>query len=209
MPGTRRSVTDAAPWWDNVALIVREHLSDNASRLDGDAVGLLPGLVVGDTSGISDQLDADAKTTGITHLLAVSGSHFAILCGMVVVVLRRFGPRTAAIGGTRHPARAGDPGRPAAVGAARRADGRHRHARPATGRTRSVCPGAGDRGDHARADRSGTRGQRRVRAVGAGHRRPDPASRRPGRRRCSAAGFRRDGRTSWQSRSPRRWSRCR
>ena len=57
-------------------------------------------MVVGDTSGISDQLDADAKTTGITHLLAVSGSHFAILCGMVVVVLRRFGPRTAAIGGT-------------------------------------------------------------------------------------------------------------
>ena len=28
-----------------------------------------------------------------THLLAVSGSHFAILCGIVVVVLRRFGPR--------------------------------------------------------------------------------------------------------------------
>jgi competence protein ComEC len=45
-------------------------------------------------------LDADAKTTGITHLLAVSGSHFAILCGMVVVVLRRCGPRTAATGGT-------------------------------------------------------------------------------------------------------------
>ncbi len=36
----------------------------------------------------------------MTHLLAVSGSHFAILCGMVVVVLRRFGPRTAAVGGT-------------------------------------------------------------------------------------------------------------
>jgi competence protein ComEC len=93
-------VTAGAPWWDTVALIIREHLSDNASRLDGDAVGLLPGLVVGDTSGIDDQLDADAKTTGITHLLAVSGSHFAILCGMVVVVLRRFGPRTAAVGGT-------------------------------------------------------------------------------------------------------------
>ena len=37
-------VTDAAPWWHTVALIVRKHLSDNASRLAGDAVGLLPGL---------------------------------------------------------------------------------------------------------------------------------------------------------------------
>ena len=89
----------AAPWWNAVADTIREHLAVNAALLDGDAVGLLPGLVVGDTSGISDQLDADAKATGITHLLAVSGSHFAILCGMVVVALRRFGPRCAALGG--------------------------------------------------------------------------------------------------------------
>ena len=93
-------VTGSAPWWNTVALRIRDDLSDNASRLDGDAAGLLPGLVVGDTSGISDRLDADGKATGLTHLLAVSGSHFAILCGMVVVVLRRFGPRTAAVGGT-------------------------------------------------------------------------------------------------------------
>lgn len=93
-------VTASAPWWNSVALRIRDDLTDNASHLDGDAAGLLPGLVVGDTSGISDRLDADAKTTGVTHLLAVSGSHFAILCGIVVVVLRRFGPRIAAGGGT-------------------------------------------------------------------------------------------------------------
>ena len=128
---------------------IREHLSDNASRLDGDAVGLLPGLVVGDTSGISDQLDADAKTTGITHLLAVSGSHFAILCGMVVVVLRRFGPRTAAIGGTLTllglvilvgP-------QPSVLRAALM--GGIAHARPADRADAVGRPGAGDRGDHA------------------------------------------------------------
>lgn len=89
----------APPWWNSVAATIREHLSANASLLDVDAAGLLPGLVVGDTSGVSDQLDADAKATGITHLLAVSGSHFAILCGIVVVILRRFGPRCAALGG--------------------------------------------------------------------------------------------------------------
>ena len=114
----------------HVALVIREHLSDNASRLDGDAVGLLPGLVVGDTSGIDDRLDADAKATGITHLLAVSGSHFAILCGMVdrgaaAVRSAHRGDRRDA-----HPARPGDSGRAATVGAAGRADGWHRDARP-------------------------------------------------------------------------------
>ena len=93
-------VAGAAPWWSQWAHTIRNALSDNASRLDGDAAGLLPGLVVGDTSGISDQLDADAKATGIAHLLAVSGSHFAVLCGITVVLLRRFGPRSAAVGGT-------------------------------------------------------------------------------------------------------------
>jgi competence protein ComEC len=92
-------VTASAPWWNRGAMGIRETLSDNASRLDGDPAGLLPGLVVGDTSGIDERLAADAKTTGITHLLAVSGSHFAILCGMVVVALRRFGPRVAVCGG--------------------------------------------------------------------------------------------------------------
>ena len=93
-------VLGAAPWWSQWARTIRNALSDNASRLGGDAAGLLPGLVVGDTSGISDQLNADAKATGIAHLLAVSGSHFAVLCGISVVLLRRLGPRCAAVGGT-------------------------------------------------------------------------------------------------------------
>lgn len=88
-----------APSWYLVASAIRGDLSASASRLEADAAGLLPGLVVGDTSGITDQLNADAKATGIAHLLAVSGSHFAVLCGIAVVVLRRAGPRCAAIGG--------------------------------------------------------------------------------------------------------------
>ena len=89
----------AAPWWQRAAQRVRQTLSANASALGGDAAGLLPGLVVGDTSGISEQLDRDAKATGVAHLLAVSGSHFAIVCGAVVLALRRVGPRWAAAGG--------------------------------------------------------------------------------------------------------------
>ena len=89
----------AAPWWQRAAAAVRNHLLDSASGLPADPRGLLPGLVVGDTDEIPPALQADAKVTGLTHLLAVSGSHFALLCGLAVLVLRRAGPRVAAAGG--------------------------------------------------------------------------------------------------------------
>ncbi|WP_420122748.1 ComEC/Rec2 family competence protein [Nakamurella sp.] len=92
-------VRGPAPGPYRLAGAVRAGLHEVAGRLDGDAAGLLPGLVVGDTGGIDEQLDTDAKATGISHLLAVSGSHFAVLCGFVIVVLRRAGPRVAAAGG--------------------------------------------------------------------------------------------------------------
>ena len=105
LPGTMVKVRGSpivigpAPWWQETGASIRKHLGVNASQLSGDARGLLPGLVVGDTDGISDELTADAKVTGLTHLLAVSGSHFALLCGLAVLVLRRAGPRVAAAGG--------------------------------------------------------------------------------------------------------------
>lgn len=75
---------------------LRAGLREQGERLGGDAGALLPGLVVGDTAAVDDRLTADAKATGLTHLLAVSGSHFALVCGFVVLLTRRLGPRTAA-----------------------------------------------------------------------------------------------------------------
>lgn len=89
-----------APWWQLAAASVRDHLVDTAGTLSGDAQGLLPGLVVGNTDGITPALRNDAKVTGLSHLLAVSGSHFALLCGLAVLMLRGFGPRIAAAGGS-------------------------------------------------------------------------------------------------------------
>ncbi len=92
-------VQHPAPWWQRAASSVRHSLLDSAAGLSPDAKGLLPGLVVGNADGIPESLEADAKTTGLTHLLAVSGSHFALLCGLAVLLLRRAGPRVAAAGG--------------------------------------------------------------------------------------------------------------
>jgi competence protein ComEC len=61
--------------------------------------GLLPGLVVGDTSRLDPALEADFRTTGLTHLTAVSGSNCAIILGAVLLLARAClaGPRTAAV----------------------------------------------------------------------------------------------------------------
>ncbi len=61
--------------------------------------GLLPGLVVGDVSRLDPALEADFRTTGLTHLVAVSGANCAIVAGAVLALMRalRIGPRTSAV----------------------------------------------------------------------------------------------------------------
>ena len=48
------------------------------------SAGLLPGLAVGDTSRLTAEVEADFRTAGLTHLLAVSGANLAILSGAVL-----------------------------------------------------------------------------------------------------------------------------
>ncbi|MGI8535642.1 MAG: ComEC/Rec2 family competence protein [Mycobacteriales bacterium] len=53
--------------------------------------GLLPGLVVGDTSRLSPEVQEDFRTVGLTHLTAVSGTNVAIVVGAVLLLSRRLG----------------------------------------------------------------------------------------------------------------------
>ncbi|MHC1561489.1 ComEC/Rec2 family competence protein [Actinomycetospora sp. C-140] len=88
------------PTAQRVAGDLRGGLRDAARAvLAEDPAGLLPGLVVGDTSGISSGLADDFRTAGLTHLTAVSGTNVAIVCGAVLLLARsgRLGPRTAAV----------------------------------------------------------------------------------------------------------------
>ncbi|MGH3843960.1 MAG: ComEC/Rec2 family competence protein [Pseudonocardiaceae bacterium] len=70
-----------------------------ARVLDPESAGLLPALVVGDTSAMVPAVQADFRIAGLTHLIAVSGTNVAILCGVVLGLARlaRLGPRTAVI----------------------------------------------------------------------------------------------------------------
>ncbi|MFC6713414.1 ComEC/Rec2 family competence protein [Branchiibius cervicis] len=54
---------------------LRSDLRDVTAGLPGDAAGLVPAMVIGDTSRIPPQLSADMRATGMTHLNAVSGSN--------------------------------------------------------------------------------------------------------------------------------------
>lgn len=69
-----------------------------ADALPADAAGLLPALVVGDISGLSEDLVADFRAAGLTHLTAVSGANFTLVVGSALALARvlTIGPRTAA-----------------------------------------------------------------------------------------------------------------
>lgn len=64
-----------------VAADVRGAFIDRASRLPEPGAGLLPGLAVGDTRAVSSELSDDMRTSGLSHLTAVSGANCAIVVG--------------------------------------------------------------------------------------------------------------------------------
>ena len=57
---------------------------------DGEAANLVAGLAVGIDGGLSDQFKENMKTTGLTHLTAVSGANCAIVLALVWLTLKRF-----------------------------------------------------------------------------------------------------------------------
>ncbi|MEV7662286.1 ComEC/Rec2 family competence protein [Paenarthrobacter sp. NPDC089316] len=59
-----------------------------AKWLPPDAAGLLPGMVTGDTSALPESLEADMKTTGMTHLTAVSGANCSLVLGGFILLAR-------------------------------------------------------------------------------------------------------------------------
>lgn len=63
------------PWAQRAAGVLRAGLQRACEPLPDDAGGLLPGLVVGDTSRLDPALSDDFRTTGMTHLMAVSGAN--------------------------------------------------------------------------------------------------------------------------------------
>ena len=87
-----------APWLQRAAGSLRAGLQAACHGLPAKPGGLLPGLVVGDTSRLDAGVMAVFKQTGMTHLTAVSGANLAIMAGLVLAALGwvRAGPWASA-----------------------------------------------------------------------------------------------------------------
>lgn len=68
---------------------LRSGLRQASERLPPDARGLLPGLVIGDTGGVPDDLSTAFEDTDLTHIVSVSGANLAIVLVALVGPLGR------------------------------------------------------------------------------------------------------------------------
>lgn len=70
-------------WGDRAAESVRAATRLVAARLPADPGSLLLGMALGDSSQVPDDLSEAMRGAGLTHLVAVSGSHFALVGALV------------------------------------------------------------------------------------------------------------------------------
>ena len=86
------------PWQQGPAEL-RGRFTAAAGQFGGDARGLLPGMVTGDTSKLDAELDVAMKSVGMTHLTAVSGTNCSLILGALLLAARslRFSRAFAAV----------------------------------------------------------------------------------------------------------------
>ena len=83
--------------WQEGPAALRGGFAAAAEWIGGDARGLLPGMVTGDTSFLDEQLQTAMKTVGMTHLTAVSGANCSLILGALLLAARTVRlPRAAA-----------------------------------------------------------------------------------------------------------------
>lgn len=84
----------AAPdvWWRGAAA-VRASLRDAVAHRPEHQRALVPALVVGDDAEVDEELAEEFRTTGLTHLLAVSGTNLTLVVGFLLLAGRWCGVR--------------------------------------------------------------------------------------------------------------------
>lgn len=86
-------VVDDPPWWLRAADRVRAGLRQSVQGEPEAVRGLVPALVMGDETGLPADLVQDFRTTGLTHLSAVSGTNLTLLLAFVLPLARLAGVR--------------------------------------------------------------------------------------------------------------------
>ncbi|UKA52537.1 ComEC/Rec2 family competence protein [Arthrobacter sp. FW305-BF8] len=78
----------AALNWQQAPAALGKRFASAAAWLAPDAAGILPGMVTGDTGGLSEELETAMKTVGLTHLTAVSGANCSLILGALLLAAR-------------------------------------------------------------------------------------------------------------------------
>lgn len=90
--GSPTLVHEPGVWWDAAAAVRRSVRAAVADR-GVDARELVPALVAGDDGGLDPEVADDFRTTGLTHLLAVSGTNLTLVVGSLIILGRWIGVR--------------------------------------------------------------------------------------------------------------------
>ena len=104
-------------------------IRDAVAHRPADQRALVPALVDGDDAGLDPALAEDFRTTGLTHLTAVSGTNLTLLVGFLLVLgalVRGARPRGSTVVGARRDRRVRAAGAHRAERAAGRGDGHGR-----------------------------------------------------------------------------------
>jgi competence protein ComEC len=91
------TVLDDAGPIQRAAGSLRAGLREAVAGHSPDARALAPGMVLGDTSAVSDELREAERVAGLTHLTAVSGANVAVLLAAVLGTARLLGVRRRAL----------------------------------------------------------------------------------------------------------------
>ncbi|WKN47263.1 ComEC/Rec2 family competence protein [Nocardioides sp. Arc9.136] len=90
--GTPQLLAGPGPWWRG-ADAVRSSIRDAVAHRPADQAALVPALVTGDDQLLDEELEEDFRTTGLTHLLAVSGTNLTLVVGFLLLLARWCGVR--------------------------------------------------------------------------------------------------------------------
>lgn len=91
-PSEPQRVRGPDPWW-RAAEAVRASLRASVADRPPAQRALVPSLVVGDDAELPAEVEADFRTTGLTHLTAVSGTNLTLVVGFVLLLARAVGVR--------------------------------------------------------------------------------------------------------------------
>lgn len=78
---------------DSLVNALRHGLRESTAHSPPQQAALVPSLVVGDTAGITPEMDAAFKATSLSHLMAVSGANLSLMLVVLLALSRSLGAR--------------------------------------------------------------------------------------------------------------------